>query len=310
MKANIWFAGTPFFAVNGLKALIDNPNHHVTNVFTQPDRPKGRGRSLTESPVKTLAKQNNINILQPEKLNQAILDNLDRPDLAVVAAYGMLLPEWFLNFPKLGCINIHASLLPRWRGASPIQQAILANDLETGISIMQMDKGLDTGAIWLKKSIKITNQTAGELTNQLAELGADALLEILPVIFAQKQQPIKQDNNLASYAHKISKQQAKIDWQQDAKTINRQIRAYNPFIGAFTFLADQLDSPIKIHQAIAHDDLHKKNSGLIINHDQKGIWVACKKGILQIEQLQLAGKKAVTASQLKNSLNLTGKIFQ
>ena len=233
------FAGTPAFAAHHLQALI-NSSHSVIAVYTQPDRPAGRGKKLTPSPVKALAQENNLGVYQPVSLKdkdvQAML-NQHKADVMVVVAYGLLLPKAVLDIPHYGCINVHGSLLPRWRGAAPIQRTIGAGDSHSGITIMQMDIGLDTGDMLHKSQCALdAGETSASLHNKLMALGAPALLEALQQIRSSTVNPVKQDDKLATYAEKITKEEAQIDWQQPASTIERNIRAYNPFPVAYSFL--------------------------------------------------------------------------
>ncbi|MCK4587820.1 MAG: methionyl-tRNA formyltransferase, partial [Gammaproteobacteria bacterium] len=228
----ILFAGTPEFAAVTLKALLDD-GHEVVAVYTQPDRPAGRGRKLTASPVKSLAEENGLTVVQPMSLRDAdVQQELAswQADLIVVVAYGLILPDAVLATPRLGCINIHASLLPKWRGAAPIQRAILAGDGQTGVTIMQMDTGLDTGDMLLKVTCPIEpGDTAEILHNKLAETGAQALLDILPDLSAGTLQPELQDETQASYAKKLQKSEAELDWQQSAEQLARQVWGFNPW---------------------------------------------------------------------------------
>lgn len=294
----IIFAGTPDFAAVALQALIDS-EHEVIAVYTQPDRPAGRGRKLKPGPVKQLALTQNIPVYQPVSLknpdDQAQLRNLDA-DLMVVAAYGLILPETILDTPRYGCLNIHASLLPRWRGAAPIQRAILAGDSETGITIMQMDVGLDTGDMLLRTPIKIDKQdTGGSLHDKLATQGANDLLLVLKQVVQQQLDPIKQDNNKASYAHKLEKAEAHINWSQKAVDIERLIRAFNPWPVAFTHIGEQT---LRIYKAecIEQDG----EPGMILAADKKGIIIACGHGALKLLQLQPAGSKPMDAAAFIN----------
>jgi len=227
---NIAFAGTPELATTILKVILEKSEHQIRMVLTQPDRPSGRGRKLTASPVKTLALEHGLDILQPSASELiALQDRIAEMDLMIVAAYGMLLPETILNAPKYGCINIHTSLLPRWRGAAPIQRAIQAGDEETGITIMQMDIGLDTGPMLLQKKCPInTTDTSANLHERLASLGSECILEVLDKVIPGKLVPVDQDESQACYAGKITKSEARIDWTESAININCAIRAFNP----------------------------------------------------------------------------------
>ncbi len=298
----IIFAGTPDFAVPSLQALIDS-QHEIVAVYTQPDRPKGRGQQLTASPIKQLALQHHLPIEQPASLKtqsaQQTLINYDA-DLMVVAAYGLLLPNIILTAPKYGCINVHASLLPRWRGASPIQHAILHGDSVTGITIMQMNTGLDKGDMLLQKSCAIADEdTSQTLQNKLAVLGASALSATLPLIEKQQLKPQQQNETLVTYAPKITKQQAKINWQHDAFTIARQVRGFNPWPMAFCEYQGQ---PLRIWQADAINTEAAPPVGNVLTFEKGAILVACAKGILAITKLQIAGGKPMRAQDFINGL--------
>ncbi|MBI5429506.1 MAG: methionyl-tRNA formyltransferase [Nitrosomonadales bacterium] len=290
----IIFAGTPQFAASALAALLKE--HHVVAVLTQPDRPSGRGMQLTASPVKQLALQHGVPVLQPATLKteqaQQQIAALDA-DVMVVAAYGLILPQAVLQMPRHGCLNIHASLLPRWRGAAPIQRAILAGDAETGITIMQMDAGLDTGDMLLRRVCAIgPDDTAATLHDQLAELGASCMLEALRLLREDRLVPVKQDNAAATYAAKLLKSEGQIDWRQDARQIERAVRAFNPFpVSHATFKG----AAIKIWQA-ALIGQHGE-PGAVLAVDKQGITVACGKDALRLEMLQRPGGKAQTAAQ-------------
>ncbi len=307
----IIFAGTPEFAAVALEALIDSP-HQIVAVYTQPDRPAGRGRQLKPSAVKALAQQHGIPVEQPVSLRTtAAADTLAsyQADLMVVAAYGLILPKTILTTPKLGCLNIHASLLPRWRGAAPIQRAILAGDAQTGITIMQMDEGLDTGAMLLKQSLPIDAAiNAGELHDQLAKLGASALLETIELIQRQRVHAEQQDNNQATYAKKLEKEAAWINWTQRAGEIDRQIRAFNPWPIAQTKLDGQI---IRVWQAGL--SAASGPGGAILHTDKTGIVVACGSDAIRILRCQLPGGKPLSVAELLNghaALFAPGKQFE
>ncbi len=305
----IIYAGTPEFAVPALQMLAQS-NHQVVAVYTQPDRPAGRGRKLQASPVKLCAEQFELPVQQPQSLrneeaSQCLLDY--QADLMVVAAYGLILPQAVLDAPALGCINIHASLLPRWRGAAPIQRAILAGDSETGITLMQMDAGLDTGMMLAKSAISISDHsTAAQLHDQLSVLGAELLKNNLQALENQSIQGIPQDNSLATYADKLSKQEAAINWSLSAGLLSRQVRAFNPWPVSFTSL-DGL--PVKVWSAFCTDESATENPGRVIVHDREGVRVSCGEGVLCITELQFAGKKRQAAGQLLNARNLSGECF-
>lgn len=307
--ANIWFAGTPDFAAYSLRELINHPAYHVAAVLTQPDRPAGRGRKLKAGAVKQTAAAHHIPIAQPQKLHQDAppFPELPRPDLVIVAAYGLLLPQWFLDYPRLGCINIHASLLPRWRGAAPIQRAIAAGDRETGVGIMQMDSGLDTGAVWLEKRIPITaDDNAATLHDKLMALGAAALLEALPTILSGNATPQAQDARHATYAHKLTKAEAEINWQKSAAHIARHIRAFNPFPVAYSELSGER---IRFYSGEAVKQAHQTAPGTVIAHNKAGLDIATGDGILRITTLQRPGKAITSAADLRNGCDLTGHQF-
>ena len=300
----IIFAGTPHFAASALAALLHKQHdHQIVAVLTQPDRPAGRGLHLAASAVKQLALQHGLAVLQPPSLKteqaQQQIAALEA-DVMVVAAYGLILPPAVLKLPRHGCLNIHASLLPRWRGAAPIQRAILAGDNETGITIMQMDEGLDTGDMLLKKSCPITAQdTAQTLHDKLAEMGASSILEALRLLQEHRLMPVKQDNNAACYAAKLLKSEAKIDWQQEAQQIERAVRAYNPTPVCHA----NLDGvSIKIWQASLCSNPHSGEPGKILGADKHGIIVACGNGTLRLEVLQRPGGKAQPAAQFLQAM--------
>lgn len=298
----IIFAGTPAFAVPTLQALIDS-EHEVVAVLTQPDRPAGRGRQLMASPVKVLATEHNIVVLQPQTLKesaaQASVAALNA-DVMVVAAYGLLLPPVVLSCPKLGCINVHASLLPRWRGASPISAAILAGDETTGVTIMQMDKGLDTGDSWYEIETPISPQdTTASLTERLGTLGAEALLQALAGIESGALVRTPQDDLLATHAPKVKKADAIIDWQQTADTIVRMLRAYVPWPVAHTWLDQAL---FKVYEAIALPAVTDGSPGMIVAISAEGIDIATGEGLLRVLSCQVAGKRRLPVREFVNAL--------
>lgn len=296
------FAGTPSFALPSLKALIDHPEIEVAGVYTQPDRPAGRGQKLTQPPVKRLALAHGLEVIQPERLKEeGALDPLKkwRPDLLVVAAYGLILPRDMLEIPRFGAINVHASLLPRWRGAAPIQRAILAGDRETGITIFRIVEALDAGPMLLQKKSEIRpGETAGELHDRLARLGAEALIETLERWHELKPRP--QDDRLVTYAHKIDKQEAELDWQRSAEELERQIRAFNPWPGAYTFWEGK---PLKIWRAEVVLPECEAPPGAVFRRDRV-LEVATGKGLLRLLELQLPGGKKISA---RDFLNATAK---
>lgn len=291
----IIFAGTPHFAASALAAL--SKEHQIVAVLTQPDRPSGRGMQLTASPVKQFAVQNGMQVLQPPTLkNEEVQKTIAalEADVMVVAAYGLILPKAVLQIPRLGCLNIHASLLPRWRGAAPIQRAILAGDAETGITIMQMDEGLDTGDMLLKIPCPISpDDTAETLHDKLAELGAQGILAALPGLENGKLHPEKQDGEKATYAAKLNKAEAQLDWTRSAIELERAIRGYFPFPVAFTCFDK---TPIKIHSA-SMTTASAAVSGTVLAIEKEAIHVACGEGALALKVLQKPGAKPLPASQ-------------
>jgi len=301
-KLRILFAGTPDFAAASLQALL-NAGHDVIGVYTQPDRPAGRGRKLTPSPVKKVALEHEIPVYQP--LNFKTEEDRHQlaelhADLMVVVAYGLLLPKAVLDAPRLGCINVHASLLPRWRGAAPIHRSLLAGDSETGVTIMQMDEGLDTGAMLLKRSCSIaTTETSGELHDKLAVIGATSLLESLPGIADQTIAHEQQDGSLACYAHKLEKTEGEIDWNRPAADIALQIRGLSPWPVAYTSLDG---STLRVWLAeTTEQDSAEVTPGRVIATDKKSIYVACADNALKLLKIQLPGSKAMDTSAVLNA---------
>lgn len=297
---NIIFAGTPDFAARHLDALLAS-RHNVVGVFTQPDRPAGRGNKVTASPVKQLAEQHSLPVFQPGSLrpeeNQQLVATLNA-DVMVVVAYGLILPAPVLAMPRLGCINVHGSLLPKWRGAAPIQRSLWAGDSETGVTIMQMDEGLDTGDMLYKLSCPIeATDTSATLYNKLAELGPEGLLNTLEQLAEGIAVPEVQDEALVSYAEKLSKEEAKLDWSLSAAQLERCIRAFNPWPVSY-FTIEDLSVKVWSASVLPHVD---KQPGEILQADKQGIQVATADGVLNIEMLQPAGKKAMTAQDLLNS---------
>ena len=303
----IIFAGTPDFAVPAL-SKIHNSNHQVVAVYCQPDRPKGRGKVLTSCAVKNFALENNLDVIQPENFsNEQNLKKLAslEPDLIIVAAYGQILSKEVLNLPKFGCLNIHASILPRWRGAAPIERAILSGDKETGISIMQMNEGLDTGDILLSRKQNIANsETAGSLTESLSILGADLIMEtieLLPELNAKTQ-----DHTKANYAKKILKNEARIDWNQSAENINQMIRAFNPRPIAQSNAEGMefKDKVLRIIEAEVISIETSKPPGTVIEQNKQVCHIATSYGILSLKKVQLAGKNIVSIKDFNNAYQL------
>ncbi|QLE83635.1 methionyl-tRNA formyltransferase [Shewanella sp. Scap07] len=298
---NIIFAGTPDFAARHLQALI-NSEHNVIGVYSQPDRPAGRGKKLQASPVKQLALQHDIAVYQPKSLRdadaQAELAGLNA-DIMVVVAYGLILPQVVLDTPKLGCINVHGSILPRWRGAAPIQRALWAGDTHTGVTIMQMDIGLDTGAMLLKTSLPIEDtDTSASLYEKLAAQGPDALIEALTCLAAGTLTAEAQDEAQANYAEKLSKEEALIDWHKPAVNLWREIRAFNPWPASHF---SHQGATIKVWQASVSNTVSDASPGTIVSADKHGLCVATTEGTLCIEIMQLPGKKAMPVADILNS---------
>ncbi len=293
------FAGTPEFAAEHLKALLAS-EHEIVAVYTQPDRPAGRGQKLMPSPVKQLALEHHIPVLQPPTLRdpaaQAELANLNA-DLMVVVAYGLILPQVVLDTPRLGCINSHASLLPRWRGAAPIQRAVQAGDAESGVTVMQMEAGLDTGPMLLKVSTAITSEdTGGSLHDRLAELGPPAVLQAIAGLAAGTLLGEVQNNDLATYAHKLNKDEARLDWSLPAVELERLVRAFNPWPICHSTLDGEPLKVLAAQPAEGHGQ-----PGEILQASRDGLTVACGEGALRLTRLQLPGGKALNFSDLFNS---------
>jgi methionyl-tRNA formyltransferase len=315
-KRRVVFAGTPEFAATSLQALIaqqESLGIEIVAVYTQPDRKAGRGQKLSTSAVKQVAIDNDIVVEQPATFKKSSAEGMAarqtlrtyQPDVMIVAAYGLILPIGVLKTPALGCLNIHASLLPRWRGAAPIHRALLAGDEETGITIMQMDKGLDTGDMLYKVSTEITeDDSAASLHDKLADLGAQAIITVMQDLESYQAKAIKQNDAEANYADKLVKSEGEIDWAQSAATIERQIRGLNPWPGTYTFLQGQR---VKILASLPVNETQPtdKPAGTVISVGRKAILVACGKqddqtqaGTLAITQLQFAGSKPVSAEQV------------
>lgn len=308
MKLRVVFAGTPAFAVPPLRALLGA--HEVVGVMTQPDRPAGRGRALTASPVKQVAQEHGLPVLQPQRLRgapealAATLAQLTawRPDVIVVVAYGLILPREVLSLPRLGCLNIHASLLPRWRGAAPIQRAILAGDATTGVCIMQMDEGLDTGDVLASASLDIgAETTAAELHDRLAQLGAAQIVSALDALARGALPAQPQPAAGVTWADKLSRSESRVDWQHDAVAIDRQIRAFNPWPAADTTLDGQ---SVKLWRSRARAGEAPVDAvpGTLLGLKDDALEVACGKGVLQVLELQRAGRSAVGARDFCNAL--------
>lgn len=300
----IIFAGTPDFSVSALDALLAS-SHEVVAVYTQPDRPAGRGRKLKASPVKERAVDAGITVLQPVTLRDC--DEQDKlaslqADLMVVVAYGLILPPEVLQAPHFGCLNIHASLLPRWRGAAPIQRAILAGDSESGVTIMQMDEGLDTGDMLSKATTPILpTDNAQKLHDRLATMGADALLETIQQIEEQKLTPEPQNEDDVTYAEKLSKSEANIDWQNSAQQILQKINAFNPWPVAQTTWDGKVVRIWKGAIAELTSSIHNTPAGTTVHISADGIDVATADGVLRILELQLPGKRPMSTTDFLNA---------
>ena len=305
----IVYAGTPDFAVPELQSLI-NSGHKVVAVYTQPDRPAGRGRKVQFGPVKQVAVDAGIPVEQPLSLKdedaQQTLSAYDA-DVMIVAAYGLILPQAVLDMPRYGCLNIHGSLLPRWRGAAPIHRAIQTGDTETGVTIMQMALGLDTGDMLLKRTCPITAEdTSQTIHDRLASDGAEALLEVLDLIEKDELKPVIQDDALTTYAEKLNKAEAEIDWSQSAKDIDLKIRAFNPWPVAFTLLNGK---PLRIYMSKVMDENSDQKPGTVISESSEGIVIATGDGVLSFSRLQLPGKKAMDVKDFINGQSLMGNVF-
>ncbi|WP_417763181.1 methionyl-tRNA formyltransferase [Shewanella sp.] len=297
----IIFAGTPDFAAKHLQALIDS-HHQVVAVYTQPDRPAGRGQKLTPSPVKVLAEQHQLPVYQPKTLRdetaQQALAALDA-DIMVVVAYGLILPQVVLDTPKLGCINVHGSILPKWRGAAPIQRALWAGDVETGVTIMQMNAGLDTGDMLLISKLPISDSdTSATLYNKLAALGPLSLVDALAGIAAGTLAAEPQDDSLATYAEKLSKEEAQLDWHKSALALSREVRAFNPWPVSYFTLNEQ---NVKVWQAQPIATNVNLPAGTIVSANKQGLTIATGDGQLVITEMQLPGKKAMPVADILNA---------
>lgn len=309
MSIRVVFAGTPDFSVATLEALIE-AGYDVVAVYTQPDRPRGRGKRLQPSPVKAKALQHEIPVIQP--LNFKSEESIQQfqelqADLMVVVAYGIILPKEILTIPTYGCLNIHASLLPRWRGAAPLHRAIEAGDRESGIAIMQMDEGLDTGPVWQMARYPITAETTtGMLHDALMNLGAKTLIETLPEVIAGKRRPTPQEEVGVTYAEKIARDEAKIDWSEPAELLQRKIHAFNPIPGAFTYLNGQL---IKIFDVRLEDEMSNRVPGSLVTRDERLWVVAGDQRMLEIITLQAAGRRKMATAQFLQGNDLIDEVF-
>ena len=294
----IIFAGTPDFAARHLQALIDS-EHQIVGVYSQPDRPAGRGKKLKASEVKELALAHELPVFQPASLKSddalTELSNLNA-DIMIVVAYGLLLPKAILDAPRLGCLNVHGSILPRWRGAAPIQRAIWAGDTETGVTIMQMDEGLDTGdMLHISRCPIDATETSASLYNKLADLGPSALINTISQLTNGEITPQAQDDELANYAKKLSKEEANIDWSMDATQIERNIRSFNPWPVCFTQMGE---NTVKVYQANVVEKTGP--AGSVLQSDKHGIVIACGTNALNITQVQPQGKKPMAITDFLN----------
>jgi methionyl-tRNA formyltransferase len=304
MSLRIVFAGTPDFAVPSLRAAAQR--NEIVAVYTQPDRPAGRGRGLQPSPVKREALLRGLPVLQPQTLKSELARDALRalqPDLMVVVAYGLILPQAILDIPRMGCWNVHASLLPRWRGAAPIQRAIEAGDVTTGVCLMQMEKGLDTGPVLLSQRLSIgADDTGGQLHDRLAALGAQTLADGLGLLRAgMRPVPQPQSDADATYARKLEKAEARLDWTQPAQALARKVRAFNPWPVAEGMLEGER---VRIHGAIAVTRTDAAAPGRVVAANRHGIDIACGDGALRIQVLQREGGRAIAAADFLNARGL------
>ena len=301
----IVFMGTPDYAATALEAILQ-AGYEVTGVVCQPDKPKGRSGALAACPVKECALKYNLPVFQPERIKrpEAVAELKKFPaDVFVVAAFGQILSEEILTMPKYGCINIHASLLPKYRGAAPIQWCIVDGEKETGVTIMQMDAGIDTGDILFTKKVEITDEeTGGSLFDKLSQAGAELIVEALPKIEAGEVHPVKQDEALSNYARMLKKEDGQINWKRPAEEIGRQVRGMDPWPSAYTYYKGK---QFKIWKAQAVDGgTEGLQPGTIAQIEKQGIWIACGSGMLQVTEAQLEGKKRMSAADLMNGRSL------
>lgn len=307
----IIFAGSPEFALPCLRVLVES-QHDIVGVYTQPDRPSGRGRKLTACPVAAEARATGLPVFQPESLRHPDAQNTLaalEPDLMIVIAYGQILPRRVLDTPRLGCVNVHASLLPRWRGAAPIQRAILAGDQETGVTLMKMDEGLDTGDVLRESTCPIhPDDTAGDLHDRLAAMGAELLRRSLAGLMEQTIPAIPQSQNDICYAHKLSKQEARIDWQHSAAMISRAIRAYNPWPVAHTQLDDQT---LRLWLAQPCGGSYEVAPGTLIESAEGELLIVCGSNAIRVLSLQWPGGRRLDQAESLQSIrsrNLVGRV--
>ncbi len=298
------FMGTPEFALPTFQGLIE-AGVNLCGVFTQPDRPRGRGKQLAPPPVKELALKHHIPIFQPEKLRDPVaVEQLRKlqPDLIVVVAYGQILPKSVLEIPRFGCINVHASLLPRYRGAAPINKAIVDGEQVTGVTTMLMDVGLDTGDMLIKRATEIGDEeTAGELHDRLSLLGREAMEETLRRLCDGTLRPEPQENTQSSYAAMMKKEDGRIDWRCSAKSIHNLVRGLSPWPGAFTLWNGQM---LKLGRTLAEEGLAAE-PGTVLSADTDGVCIACGQGVLRVRELQLAGKKKLPAGDFLRGTSLS-----
>jgi len=311
-KPRVIFAGTPEFALASLSALVDSAVVPVA-ILTQPDRPSGRGKKITSSPVKRYAEEHGIPVMQPVTLrNDDIVAELEalEPDVMIVAAYGLILPQTVLDIPTRGCLNVHASVLPRWRGAAPIQAAILAGDKQSGVSLMSMTEGLDSGPVFAIERTDIdADESAGELHDRLAKLGGQLLVANLDDILDGRIVAVPQDDSGASYAGKIKTADARLDWSRDANELARCVRAYNPVPGAFFFVESASGrEPLRIKCWRAHSAGNVDAApGVAVSSNADGVVVSCGSGALCMTELQLPGRRPVQAHEFSDQLDLCGQ---